>query len=87
MSKPSQPAERRDGDLQPERIGFTDIQPFNTDPTYDPREGLWDPERGAKPTPTPVVRRTRALPKSHVRLTLRIMLLLIIIAAVVGLLL
>lgn len=81
-----------------ERVGFDDILPFNLDPSYDPREGLWDPERDSQEDavpnetavpepapPVPVVKRKRALPKSWVKVTLRAMFVLIIIAALWGL--
>lgn len=89
-SNPQEPS--REGN---ERVGFDDIQPFNLDPSYDPREGLWDPERANEESetesvpepapPVPVVKRKRALPKSWVKLTLRAMFLLIILAALWGL--
>ena len=79
-----------------ERVGFDDVQPFNLDPSYDPREGLWDPERNTEhedvadavpepAPPVPVVKRKRALPKSWVKLTLRAMFVLIVLAALWGL--
>ena len=81
-----------------ERVGFDDILPFNLDPSYDPREGLWDPERAereegvkeeaAVPEPAPpgpVVKRKRALPRSWVNITLRAMFVLVILAALWGL--
>jgi hypothetical protein len=85
-------------DKNAERVGFDDILPFNLDPSYDPREGLWDPERDSQEDavpnetavpepapPVPVVKRKRALPKSWVKVTLRAMFVLIIIAALWGL--
>lgn len=85
-------------DKNAERVGFDDILPFNLDPSYDPREGLWDPERDTQEEPVknetavpepappvPVVKRKRALPKSWVKVTLRAMFVLIIIAALWGL--
>lgn len=89
-SSPKKPTDRAGG----ERVGFDDIQPFNLDPSYDPREGLWDPERNGEEEvaavpepapPVPVVKRKRALPKSWVKITLRAMFALILLAALWGL--
>ncbi|HLR48373.1 MAG TPA: hypothetical protein VK089_04785 [Corynebacterium sp.] len=93
-SQSSDNSDRKDA----ERVGFDDILPFNLDPSYDPREGLWDPERDAheddvnnesavpEPAPpVPVVKRKRALPRSWVNITLRAMFVLVILAALWGL--
>lgn len=42
----------------------------------DPREGLWDPERPP--------RRRRALPKSQVSTALKVLIGLVIVAALIG---
>lgn len=65
------------GSAAAERVGFEEVQPFNTDPAYEAREGLWDPAQ--RPT-----RRKRALPKSRVSITLIAMIALVIVAAVTG---
>lgn len=98
-SSNSSPRKPVDG-AEAERVGFDDIQPFNLDPSYDPREGLWDPERDIREgqeeevaaeavpepaPPVPVVKRKRALPKSWVKITLRAMFALILLAALWGL--
>lgn len=139
MPQPRDPRSPQASRPDSERIGFDDIQPFNTDPDYDPREGLWDPDnphhndrlepadadRGAtngrtegaggtgagddaegfganaRPTGRPTgqaagagaagsarpVKRKRALPKSHVSTTLRLLIVLVALAAIIGMLL
>lgn len=150
MPQPRDPRSPQASRPDSERIGFDDIQPFNTDPDYDPREGLWDPDnphhndrlepadadrgatngrtegaggtgvgegaegaagqaagagaaRGARPAGRPAgqapgagagaggaarpVKRKRALPKSHVSTTLRLLIVLVALAAIIGMLL
>ena len=95
----SDDSDRKDKErVSKERVGFDDILPFNLDPSYDPREGLWDPERAEREEgvkeeaavpepapPVPVVKRKRALPRSWVNITLRAMFVLVILAALWGL--
>lgn len=51
-------------------------------PDYQPREGLWQPETTSEVAATArPVRRKRALPRSRVSITLRLMIALVVLAA------